>query len=256
MNDKAIRRTFEVEILGLLEIANGDREEERAKADYELALKMWRLSHSRAAARPRLAACRKIIQAQREEVRQLLQTWEQAGRDYRGWKTAQQEQFNRISRTVQDTRYAFAPNLHDEPEEEPALTRLYEFGRLSAMGVIREQGRCANHWSFVKLLTNPLRADIRVCDRCRRWFLNRSGHRNKRFCARRCAVLNAVTRSVKKRRETNRSEKLQRVRRAIRDWTPRAGSDWKRWASKRAGLSTKFITRALNRGELRLPAGV
>jgi hypothetical protein len=253
--ERTLRGAFEAEISRLLDIANGEREKERAEADYEQAVKMWRLSHRRSKTRPTLAACRNIIRVQREEIHQLLQAWDRVGRDYRRWKVEQPDQFKIIRCTVQDTRHAFDPSRHNEPEQEPTLVRLYEFGQLSAMGVIREQGRYANHWRFVELLRNPLRADIRVCDRCGRWFLNQSGHRNKRFCARRCAVLNAVTRSVKKRREKNRSDKLQRARRAIRDWTPRVGSDWKDWTAKRTGLSSKFITRAVNRGELRLPAG-
>ena len=120
------------------------------------------------------------------------------------------------------------------------------------MPMIQAIATFRSHWFFLHVLRNPLRVDISICDRCNRLFLNCSGHRNKRFCNRRCAVLAASTRLVKKKRQEERDEKLILAQSALANWNPRKGTDWKQWTSDQTKLSKTFLTRAFKRKELKI----
>lgn len=253
---KDVRRRFEREILSLLEIANGDKEGERVSEMLKMARQIWKIrkTKGRSEASPTLEECRKLFRAQVAEAKTLLEAWMTAGRSYSSWKAQHSSVWNRVDETVSNTEYALVDPPDSEWPDEPEITRSYRL-QTDAYGVIRYMGIFNVHWGFVDLVMNPLRGEVSVCDRCGRWFLNCSGHRNKRFCARRCAVLSSVTRSLKKRREEERQSKIRLAQENLKDWTPSRG-DWKEWTAGDTGLSKKFLTRALNRGDLKPPAGV
>jgi hypothetical protein len=244
--DKELRHRFEHEIERLIEIANGEREEERVYETLGSARLYWKFRR-RKGKPPTRGECFSLLRNQTQEAQTLLDSWMESGHEYGKWKAQYPKLFVQVEGTVSDTYYSL-----DELNDEPITTRLYVLGKEPARSF------CVYdlNWLFLNLLQNPLRNDLAKCDRCREWFLNRSGHRNKRFCRRRCAVLDSVTRWVKQRRERERHEKVKRAQAAIRDWTRDKGDDWKAWVSKRTCLSEKFLTRALNRGELKSPAGI
>jgi len=248
-----LRLSLEHEIQRLLDIANGERESERVDA----AVKLARNCRPRKGITTTRSSCLEAVREQAQHARTLLKSWVDSERNYSCWNANNQALFTQVMATVADTSYTLAPNFGDDEEDEPALTRGYSLH--NSRGWERDPvGRLCRfqvHWSFVDLLRNLLRDDVAACDRCGKWYLNRSGHRNKRFCQRRCAVLDSVTRSVRKRRKQNREEKLRRARAAIRDCRPGRG-DWRLGISKQTGLNVKFLTRALNRGDLKPPAGI
>ena len=63
---------------------------------------------------------------------------------------------------------------------------------------------------------------------------------------------------MRKRRMEEKQEKLARVRELCKVWKPAASkeTDWKQWVAKRARLTPKWLTRAVNRGELLPPTSI
>jgi hypothetical protein len=57
------------------------------------------------------------------------------------------------------------------------------------------------------------------------------------------------------RRQEELEGKVKKVRKAIHEFKQRKpeNSDWKPWVAKRAGVTQKWITQAINRGDLKVP---
>jgi hypothetical protein len=117
---------------------------------------------------------------------------------------------------------------------------------------------------FFRFITGPFQRDVERCKRCRKFFWNTSGHSDKQYCTKRCAWRESATLVMQEKRVRERGDKLDRVRHAIKDFerlSPerrRRFRNWKAWVTKQLGLEVKsnFITRALNKGELKPPASL
>jgi len=60
--------------------------------------------------------------------------------------------------------------------------------------------------------------------------------------------------ATRKRREAERAENLLIAQRGIEEWaTVRTRDPWKQWVSAQTKITPKWLTRAVNRGELRPP---
>jgi hypothetical protein len=112
-------------------------------------------------------------------------------------------------------------------------------------------------WYFLDLLLNPFR-DLLAgpCERCCRYFLNASGHMNKKWCSQRCKE------GAKKRARRTRelASKLSRAVVEIRMFAstsarrlPPFRGDWKREVARRIGVTPKWLTRYINQKELSVP---
>jgi hypothetical protein len=112
-------------------------------------------------------------------------------------------------------------------------------------------------WYFLDLLLNPFRELLAgPCERCGRYFLNASGHMNKRWCSQRCKE------GAKKRAMRTRelAIKLSRAVVEIRILAstsarrlPPFRGDWKREVARRIGVTPKWLTRYINQKELSVP---
>jgi hypothetical protein len=110
---------------------------------------------------------------------------------------------------------------------------------------------------FVNLLLNPHRDMLGgpcLRPRCGRYFVKKS-MRRRFYCAPRCRMAVGARKFTRKREHAERQDKLRRVDTAGREWvTARTRLDWKRWVCRREpDLTPKFLTRALNKGELQEP---
>jgi hypothetical protein len=92
------------------------------------------------------------------------------------------------------------------------------------------------------------------CDRCGRYYVKRRTSQ-KKYCEQRCGSAATATAATKARRLGMHGEKLRRARVLARRWSrSRTRLDWKEWISRtERRLSLQFLTRALNKGELREP---
>ncbi|HKM84710.1 MAG TPA: hypothetical protein VJW96_00780 [Terriglobales bacterium] len=105
------------------------------------------------------------------------------------------------------------------------------------------------------LLTNPLRGKLcdEPCQRvlCGKWFIKR--RMVQKQCSRRCTgIVKARIRTIDERKEKHEQD-IRQARKAIREWRSSDG-DWKEVISKRTGLTVKWVSRAVNKGELRPPS--
>jgi hypothetical protein len=113
---------------------------------------------------------------------------------------------------------------------------------------------------FVTLLINPQRERLcdKPCARCGRYFLKNTP-RQTVYCSRNCGKDGTAAYATKRRLKAEHQDKLRVASEGARKWaTARTREDWKRWVSKQAegrrkGLTPKFLTRAVNKGELTEP---
>jgi len=92
------------------------------------------------------------------------------------------------------------------------------------------------------------------CRNCGEWFVKKTMRENRMFCSQKCA--GTATKAAE--RERKRNKKLERARQAIKDYPTRAACwrdlDWKQYAVQaKYGVSMKFLTVAVNQGELKPP---
>lgn len=113
---------------------------------------------------------------------------------------------------------------------------------------------------FIELLINPQRELLsdKPCARCGRYYCKKTA-RQKVYCSRKCGKDGTAAYATKKRLRAERQNKLLVAAGEAQKWTSaRTKEDWKRWVSKQAagrheGLTPKFLTRAVNKGELTEP---
>ena len=106
------------------------------------------------------------------------------------------------------------------------------------------------------LLTNPLRGKLSdgPCQRprCAKWFIKRL--RDQKQCSARCTgIVQSRERTAQQRRIAH-EQALTRAKKVAQRWKPTMKLDWKEFVVKEARLtSTKWLTRAINKGELQTP---
>jgi hypothetical protein len=109
---------------------------------------------------------------------------------------------------------------------------------------------------FIDLILNPLSEKLAgPCCRCSRYYIGRRLRKNKLYCSRSCGSRTTATRATRKRREDEHRDKVLRAREASRQWEKvQTNQDWKLFVSTRQpDISLKWLTRAVNRGELATP---
>jgi hypothetical protein len=103
---------------------------------------------------------------------------------------------------------------------------------------------------FGSLVTNPLCEKLGgPCKRCGNYYIKRRASQNI-YCSRRCGNAATAVARTRERIASEREDKLTRARAALKKWKPSADPDWKRWVAKRTGIDLRFLTRALNKGNL------
>jgi hypothetical protein len=113
---------------------------------------------------------------------------------------------------------------------------------------------------FVDLLIHPWRDKLceKPCARCDEYYIKKTA-RQKVYCSRKCAKDGTAAFATKKRLQEQRASKLQVAAEEAQRWTTATTKlDWKHWVSRqRAGrkaeITPKFLTRAVNKGEIKPP---
>ena len=108
---------------------------------------------------------------------------------------------------------------------------------------------------FLLLVTNPDWEKLAgPCIGCGAYYIRRTA-KNRAYCSRLCATRTTAIRSTQKRRKDEHAEKLRRAGLAAQQWPRvRTSLGWKQWVSEaEPDISVKFLTRAVNRGELKPP---
>jgi len=138
-----------------------------------------------------------------------------------------------------------------------------------AYHLIAYQGENGKPWTawdfacqqFVRLITNP--ACDRLggpCPRCGKHFVRKTA-KPSIYCSARCASQATAIKATIKARQEQHANKLAAAREGIEAWERlarrgRVKQPWKEWVSKYkpgAEITPKFLSRALNKGELQGP---
>jgi hypothetical protein len=106
-------------------------------------------------------------------------------------------------------------------------------------------------YSFANFLAGPCAEKVQLCERCRKFFLQTTGHLNKKYCSRACAVFYAATRATKAKRLAVKKEKLASVLKAYAVFARRKRMEnWKPSLCRAAKVDVRFLTRAIHQGHL------
>jgi hypothetical protein len=180
----------------------------------------------------------------RETLESYVGTWLKADRHFGQWESANPRLAQCLEREVRSTPHFLMSIGGDRPYVGRCLPRD------KRMEVIHRA-----LWDFLDLARSPMRSAIGRCQRCERYYLNWWGHANKVYCSRQCTTRDWAERSTEKRRKQERQRKIDKANR----WLGRFAhlenppSDWKAWLAERSGLTQKWITRGVNRGDIHPP---
>jgi hypothetical protein len=106
---------------------------------------------------------------------------------------------------------------------------------------------------FIELLFNPACSRLAgPCPRCDKYYIRRSA-RNKVYCSRSCGTRATALAATKRRRNEEHARKLREAAEAIRKWEESPREDWKVFVVRRGHITARFLTRAVNKGELEPP---
>jgi hypothetical protein len=109
--------------------------------------------------------------------------------------------------------------------------------------------------SFMTLTTNPYWEMLGgPCARCDDFYIKRIKNQ-KVYCGRRCSGLATAVPATKRRRDNERAIKIKNARAAIHDWeiSPKGKGAWKKWVASKTDLTDRWLTRAVNRKDLKAP---
>jgi hypothetical protein len=91
------------------------------------------------------------------------------------------------------------------------------------------------------------------CPRCNRYYIKKRASQ-RIYCSRRCGNAATAVARTRERIATERSDKLERARAAMRKLNPAATQqDWKHWVANKTGIDLRFLTRAVTKGDLMPP---
>lgn len=175
------------------------------------------------------------------EVRRLVETWQKSG-----------------------------PNLDKMLNDNPGLAAIVRHGRTRLLPTFTGKGHLlwmpdppkfkAGSWKgealahFMDLIVNPLWHKLGgPCQRCGKYYVKKTS-RQMKYCSRRCGFGKTAIETTRKRRQEERARKLRQAQEAANAWvTFRTRLRWKEWVSNQTKITVKWLTRAVNRGDLRAP---
>jgi hypothetical protein len=107
---------------------------------------------------------------------------------------------------------------------------------------------------FLMLILNPEWERLAgPCARCDNYYI-RGRARNKIYCSRSCGTRATALAATKRKRTQERAEKVRIVVDLCEQWrTARTKQDWKSWICRKTDIKKTFLTRAINRGDLKPP---
>jgi hypothetical protein len=117
-------------------------------------------------------------------------------------------------------------------------------------------------YHFMTLIANPQWELLGgPCHRCREYYLKNT-KRQKVYCSRTCGATETAIVAVRTGRQREHAKKISLAQEQIGKWRKanlrlkRKRAGWKKWVADETKLTVKWLTRAVNKGELRAPAGI
>jgi hypothetical protein len=190
-----------------------------------------------------------LTDADHQRLLRLVRAWKESGSDLRKMKVA-----------PADIPFGSRDLLS-------AMQQLYEWNvtwdgvRLCIAGLRPGKNHDAALWYFVRLLLSSECEYLGgPCTKCGRYYVKQSLRKDREFCSHKCASHATQSRINKKLHD----EKLDAARSAIKNYRSRpkkyADMGWKEWVElatedefPQEPITPKFLTRAVNNGELLPP---
>lgn len=165
---------------------------------------------------------------------------------------------------------ASGPNLQKLFTQYPEIERRTKYGETIFLAT--KSGRGHLEWTpnpiganrssakrevledFMMLIANP-RWELLggPCARCGDYFLKHT-KRQKVYCSRICSSAATAIPAMKRKRQEEQTRKIRSAQQCISEWgMTKRRLGWKEWVSNETGYTTRWITRAVNRGALRPP---
>jgi len=109
---------------------------------------------------------------------------------------------------------------------------------------------------FLMLITNPQWELLGgPCPRCGDFFLKKT-RRRRVYCTRKCSSATTADQAVNQDRQRKHAKKIEIAQCAIGKYSEQKRRlAWKQWVSNQTGYTIKWITRAVNNGDLQPPDG-
>jgi hypothetical protein len=179
-----------------------------------------------------------------KELRGLVQKWRSSGPSTEIFKRENPDLWERIENVT----------LSIEPTKSGRA-------RIIPFGIPRENQGLSDRESLVLgmllwLILNPECDRLGgPCARCQRFYIKKT-RRQTVYCSKRCGPLKTSVDRNRKIRRDKHEAKLNKANELIARWK-KSGStrEWKRWVSSnsKSTITLKWLTRALNRGEISEP---
>jgi hypothetical protein len=190
------------------------------------------------------------IRGVQPELRRLVGAWQAAGRNAEKLL----ESDDTLARALEKVTAHLVPTL--EGGLGLAWPSLQSF-RSRQLQTESERWKDFAREHFLNLLLNPHRDRLGgpcLHPRCGHYFL-KTNMRRRFYCDAKCRMAIGAKKATRKRADMERENKLMRGNRAAREWMKsRTALDWKKWVCRaEPDLSSKFLTRAVNRGDLQAP---
>ena len=107
---------------------------------------------------------------------------------------------------------------------------------------------------FYLFLLNPYNEKLGgPCKQCGRYYVKHT-KRQIVYCSKRCGLKRTSTAFLKKQRQQDRQQKVEKAKRSAKRWAAtRIHQGWKEWVSSDTQISMNFLTRLVKSGELDAP---
>jgi hypothetical protein len=179
------------------------------------------------------------------QLRELVDAWLASGPNLRKFKKSHPKMWEAVSEYWRITPTVLVSA--DSTGGGAAIAHCPEPGRNSYEEALR---------FFVWLITNPECERLAgPCARCGTYYIRiRRSVRNKVYCSRSCGTRATALAAMGKKRNEEHASKLREAARAIRKWeNSPTKDDWKAFVIRRGHMTARFLTRAVNNGELKPP---
>lgn len=184
---------------------------------------------------PDLSVYEKAAGIYRRTLRQFVDAWIKAQGNVERWERENPKLNALMTKTVINVRltiggfeFVVKPSKGEAPVQNARRDAIALFARIA-------------------VLRGKETARIGRCDHCGRYYVNKRGRKDSRFCPapRDCGRRYTATRAMLKKAREERDQKLRLLEKALSSWSRKKGARRDYLASK-TGLSRTFITRALN----------
>ena len=189
----------------------------------------------------------KLLREAPGKLQQLVEAWNRSGRNLK---------------TMWRDSYVTALYIHEFSKKHPVRLAWAGTGTDVDHPFLDRHGRTPDEEAarlFLTLIFNPQKEKLGgPCSGCGRYYIRRTAG-NTTYCSRSCGTRATAIATTKRRRAREHDDKMRRARLAAEQWaklqrTGRTKKGWKEWVFKaEPDIKPNFLTRAVNRGELKEP---